>query len=90
MVFAYYSSLTRAQQHIYQRSDAVSVISLPQTAPLHLLVEVCHHLGHELLGLEESFHTEGFYRRESSLFHQLVGNRPDRVSPTTDKARKSP
>ena len=39
-----------------------------------LLHEVCHHLDYELLGLEETFHTEGFYKRESSLFHQLVRN----------------
>jgi hypothetical protein len=37
-----------------------------------LLHEVCHHLDYELLGLDESFHTEGFFRRESSLFRQLV------------------
>jgi len=41
-----------------------------------LLHELCHHLDYELLGLEESFHTEGFYKRESSLFHQLMRN-PD-------------
>jgi hypothetical protein len=37
-----------------------------------LLHEVGHHLDYELLGLEDSFHTEGFFRRESSLFRQLV------------------
>ncbi len=37
-----------------------------------LLHEVCHHLDYELLDLADSFHTEGFYKRESSLFHQLV------------------
>jgi hypothetical protein len=37
-----------------------------------LLHELCHHLDYELFELEESFHTEGFYKRESSLFHQLV------------------
>ncbi len=37
-----------------------------------LLHEVCHHLDYELHGLEESFHTEGFFKRESSLFKQLV------------------
>jgi len=37
-----------------------------------LLHEVCHHLDYEYLKLGESFHTEGFYKRESSLFHQLV------------------
>ena len=39
-----------------------------------LLHELCHHLDYELLGLEESFHTEGFYKRESSLLHQLMRN----------------
>lgn len=38
-----------------------------------LLHEVGHHLDYTMLGLRDSFHTEGFYKRESSLFHQLVG-----------------
>ncbi len=37
-----------------------------------LLHELCHHLDYELFALDETFHTEGFYKRESSLFHQLV------------------
>ena len=37
-----------------------------------LLHEVGHHLDYELLDLEDSLHTEGFYKRESSLFRQLV------------------
>ena len=37
-----------------------------------LLHELCHHLDYELFKLEETFHTGGFYKRESSLFHQLV------------------
>jgi hypothetical protein len=37
-----------------------------------LLHEVGHHLDYEYLRLADSFHTEGFFRRESSLFHQLV------------------
>lgn len=37
-----------------------------------LLHEICHHLDYELLSLPYSFHTEGFYKRESSIFHQLV------------------
>lgn len=37
-----------------------------------LLHELGHHLDYELFGLGESFHTEGFFRRESSLFKQLV------------------
>ena len=38
-----------------------------------LLHEICHHLDYELFKLPESYHTEGFYKRESSLFHQLAG-----------------
>src|SRR5262245_32574415 len=37
-----------------------------------LLHEVCHHLDYTLLSLEESFHTEGFFKRESSLVRQLL------------------
>jgi hypothetical protein len=37
-----------------------------------LLHELGHHLDYELLGLADSFHTEGFFKRESSLFKQLV------------------
>lgn len=37
-----------------------------------LLHELCHHLDYELFRLPDSFHTEGFYKRESSLVHQLL------------------
>lgn len=37
-----------------------------------LLHELCHHFDYELLKLDDSFHTEGFFKRESSLFKQLV------------------
>jgi hypothetical protein len=37
-----------------------------------LLHEVGHHVDYEGLRLGESFHTEGFFKRESSLFRQLV------------------
>ena len=34
--------------------------------------EVCHHLDYELYELRESFHTQGFFQRESSLYRQLM------------------
>jgi hypothetical protein len=37
-----------------------------------LLHEVGHHLDYTYLRLADSFHTEGFFKRESSLFYQLV------------------
>jgi hypothetical protein len=45
-----------------------------------LLHEVCHHLDYTHLKLEDSFHTEGFFKRESSLFYQLVP-RPEGAGP---------
>jgi hypothetical protein len=37
-----------------------------------LLHEFGHHLDYQHLKLADSFHTEGFFRRESSLFRQLA------------------
>jgi hypothetical protein len=34
--------------------------------------EICHHLDYELYELRESFHTQGFFQRESSLYRQLT------------------
>jgi hypothetical protein len=162
--FAYYARLTRAQQAIYRKSDAIAEIRLEQPAALHFLVatlqdalksedraatqrataaligalndamglppvkaevlaarpharwgelhglytnergkpitiqlwmrtakqkrvvafrtylrtllhEVGHHVDYTGLRLADSFHTEGFYKRESSLFYQLVPER---------------
>ncbi len=55
-----------------------------------LLHEVGHHLDYELLRLRDSYHTEGFFRRESSLFRQLVpeDERPDQDSESPRPGRK--
>lgn len=46
-----------------------------------LLHELVHHLDYEWLELDETFHTQGFYKRESSLYHQIVrGTRAARPS----------
>lgn len=37
-----------------------------------LIHELCHHFDYTHFRLADSFHTAGFYQRESSLFHQLV------------------
>jgi hypothetical protein len=47
-----------------------------------LLHEIVHHLDYEVHRFPDSFHTEGFYKRESSLFHRLVDEqRPDVFPP---------
>ena len=42
-----------------------------------VLHELCHHLDYEMLGLTDSFHTDGFYKRESSLLRQLLPPAPE-------------
>jgi hypothetical protein len=45
-----------------------------------LLHEVMHHLDVTLLGFDDSFHTEGFFRRESSLMRQLIARPPAKAA----------
>jgi hypothetical protein len=54
-----------------------------------LLHEVGHHVDYTGLRLADSYHTEGFYKRESSLFHQLVTDRRDAM-PTMEQYAKQP
>jgi hypothetical protein len=51
-----------------QRRQVVAFRSFLRT----LCHEVCHHLDYELFALAETFHTEGFYKRESSLANALL------------------
>jgi hypothetical protein len=37
-----------------------------------ILHELCHHLDYTYFDLEDSFHTEGFFKRESSLYKQII------------------
>jgi hypothetical protein len=172
--FGYYERLTRAQQRIYRQSDAVTSLTLPGAAGLHvhvaaldatlasedrpavqaasqilftgltrafgigpcrvevlaarphghwgelqglyttdrrlprvqlwmrtarqrrvvafrtflrtLLHEFGHHIDYRYLRLADSFHTQGFYQRESSLFHQLVPEARGEGRPPDDES----
>ncbi len=55
-----------------------------------ILHELCHHLDFEVLGLSPSFHTEGFFKRESSLFRQLVpsATEPQQASSALGRRRR--
>jgi hypothetical protein len=55
-----------------------------------LLHEVGHHVDYTGLRLADSFHTEGFYKRESSLFAQLVPARKVVVLAFEEYARQAP
>lgn len=62
----------RAEITVWMRTAKRRQVVAFRTFLRTILHEWCHHLDFELLALEESFHTEGFYKRESSIFHQLV------------------
>ena len=52
-----------------------------------LLHELGHHLDYEHFKLGDSFHTEGFYKRESSLFYQLL---PEAEAEKQARAKRKP
>ena len=52
-----------------QRAQVVAFKTFLRT----LIHELCHHLDYELFVLDETFHTAGFYKRESTLVHALLG-----------------
>ncbi|MEW6272842.1 MAG: hypothetical protein AB1689_26490 [Thermodesulfobacteriota bacterium] len=55
-----------------KRGDVVRTRTFLRT----LLHEVCHHLDFALFSLPNSFHSKGFYQRESSLFRVIVRGTP--------------
>ena len=53
-----------------------------------VLHELCHHLDYTYLNLDDSLHTEGFFRRESSLYKQIVPIELQRREPRKKKASR--
>jgi len=71
----YYEPLTEqrlAEITVWMRTAQKNKVVAFKTFLRTLLHELCHHLDYELLALDESFHTQGFFKRESSLFHQIA------------------
>lgn len=56
---------------VWMRTAARKQVVAPRSFVRTVLHELCHHLDYEHFALEDSYHTEGFYKRESSLFKQL-------------------
>jgi hypothetical protein len=52
--------------------------------------EICHHLDYEHYGLAETFHTEGFYARESALVKDILGEPVTAPAPVAGKTRAAP
>ncbi len=71
----------RARISVWMRTaQRVQVVKF-RTFLRTLVHEVCHHLDYEHFHLAETFHTEGFYARESALMRGLLGEPPRAISP---------
>ncbi len=65
---------------VWMRTVARKQVVAFRTFLRTLLHELCHHLDYELYKFPETFHTEGFYKRESNLLTQIAGATPKQAS----------
>ncbi len=61
-----------ARIEVWMRTSAKKKVVRFKTFLRTLVHEICHHLDFTLLRLADTYHTEGFFRRESSLVRQLL------------------
>ena len=61
----------RARVTVWMRTAARQQVVAFKSFLRTVVHELLHHLDYELFALEETFHTEGFYKRESSLANAL-------------------
>jgi hypothetical protein len=62
----------RPRIRVWMRTARLGRVVAFKTFLRTLLHEICHHIDFAKWRLRESFHTQGFFARESSLFKQLV------------------
>ena len=72
---------TPARITVWMRTAAKAQVVAFKTFLRTIVHEVGHHLDYEHFKLEETFHTEGFYKRESSLANALLAQLPGAASP---------
>jgi hypothetical protein len=63
---------TSARITVWMRTAAKRQVVAFKTFLRTVVHEVGHHLDYELFKFEETFHTEGFYKRESALANALL------------------
>jgi hypothetical protein len=81
---------TSALITVWMRTVARKQVVAFRTFLRTVLHELCHHLDYELYKFPETFHTQGFYKRESNLMTQLAGNgeKPARLEPGLSPAER--
>ena len=71
----------KPQIKVWMRTAALGKVVAFKTFLRTLLHEVLHHLDYAHYRFRDSFHTAGFYSRESSLVRQLLGESPKLRAP---------
>lgn len=69
---------------VWMRTAAHERVVAFRTFLRTLLHELCHHFDYEHLQLADSYHTQGFFQRESSLARQLLPRRRGRPTPAAE------
>ena len=76
----------RARVTVWMRTAARQQVVAFKSFLRTVVHELGHHLDYELFALEETFHTEGFYKRESSLANALFAQGEAHAAPLTKAA----
>ncbi|MBK5256078.1 MAG: hypothetical protein JJE39_08590 [Vicinamibacteria bacterium] len=79
----------KAQIKVWMRTAALGKVVAFKTFLRTLLHEVLHHLDYAHYKFRDSFHTQGFYSRESSLVKQLMGEAPGAMRQSNPELRPS-
>lgn len=78
----------KPQIKVWMRTAAFGRVVAFKTFLRTLLHEVLHHLDYAHYRFRDSFHTQGFYSRESSLVRQLLGESSDALRPRQPATRR--
>ncbi len=81
---------TRARITVWMRTAQQRRVVAFKSFFRTVLHEFGHHLDYTFLNLADSFHTEGFYKRESSLFHQLAVDTKVWITPAAQEPNQQP
>ena len=65
-------SRLRGQIYVWMRTAKRQQVVAFKTFLRTLIHELCHHLDYEHYQLADSFHTQGFFQRETSIYKQLI------------------
>ncbi len=65
---------SRGQVYVWMRTAKRQQVVAFKTFLRTLIHELCHHLDYEHFKLADSFHTQGFFQRESSIYKQLISS----------------